>query len=80
MDVPLETMARHIDYLVERMGIDRVGFGSDFDGIKIPQAIGDVTGLPKLIAALEGRGYDEAALRKITHENWVRVLRRTWRG
>lgn len=80
VDVPLETMVRHIDYLVERVGIDRVGFGSDFDGIRIPQAIGDVTGLPKLIAALEGRGYDEAALRKITHENWVRVLRRTWRG
>ena len=64
---------------VERLGIDRVGFGSDFDGAKIPQAIGDVAGLPKLVAALRARGYDDAALRKIAHENWVRVLRKTWK-
>ncbi len=77
-DTPLDTMVRHIDYLVKRLGIDRVGFGSDFDGVKIPQAIGDVTGLPKLITALAERGYDDVALRKITHENWLRVLRKTW--
>ena len=79
-DTPLDTMVRHIDYLVERMGIDRVGLGSDFDGTRIPQVIGDVTGLPKLIAALAEHGYDDVALRKIAHENWVRVLRKTWRG
>jgi len=78
-DTPLDTMVRHIDYLVERLGIDCVGFGSDFDGAKIPRAIGDVTGLPRLVAALAVRGYDEVALRKITHENWLRVLRKTWR-
>jgi membrane dipeptidase len=79
-DTPLDTMVRHIDYLVERLGIDRVGLGSDFDGTRIPQVIGDVTGLPKLIAALSEHGYDDVALRKIAHENWVRVLRKTWRG
>ena len=79
-DTPLDTMVRHIDYLVERLGIDRVGLGSDFDGTRIPRVIGDVTGLPKLIAALSERGYDDVALRKIAHENWVRVLRKTWRG
>jgi len=79
-DTPIEVMVRHIDYLVERLGIDRVGFGSDFDGAKIPQEIGDVTGLPKLIAALRARGYDDTALRKLAHENWVRVLRKTWKS
>jgi len=39
-----------------------------------------VTGLPKLVAALSEHGYDDVALRKIAHENWVRVLRKTWRG
>ena len=29
---------------------------------------------------MQEHGYDDAALRKITHENWVRVLRRTWKG
>lgn len=78
-DTPLEMMVRHIDYLVERLGIDRVGFGSDFDGTTITQEIGDVTGLQKLIDALRESGYDDESLRKIAHENWVRVLRKTWK-
>jgi membrane dipeptidase len=79
-DTPLDVMADHIDYLVERVGIDRVGFGSDFDGAKVPRELGDVAGLPRLLAALRARGYDNAALRKLAHENWLRVLRKTWRA
>jgi membrane dipeptidase len=77
-DTPLDIMVRHIDYLVEHLGIGCVGLGTDFDGATIPQEIGDVTGLPKLIMALRKRGYD-AALRKLAYENWVRVLNRTWK-
>ena len=79
-DTPLETVVRHVDYLVERLGIDRVGFGSDFDGAKVPEAIGDVSGLPKLLDALRGHGYDDEALRKLAHGNWISVLRRIWCG
>jgi membrane dipeptidase len=75
---PLEVMVRQIDYLVERVGIDGVGFGSDFDGVLISQQLGDVSGLPKLMSALRNRGYDERALRKLAHENWIRVLGKTW--
>ncbi len=77
-NTPLETVARHVDYLVERIGIDRVGFGSDFDGARMPRELRDVSGLPKLMAALRERGYGDAALRKLAHENWLRVLRKTW--
>lgn len=76
-DTPLETMVRHVVYLAERLGIDRVGLGSDFDGATIPSAIGDVAGLPKLVAALAEQ-FSEAELRKLAHENWLRVLRKTW--
>jgi membrane dipeptidase len=79
-DTPLETVMRHVDYLVGRLGIDRVGFGSDFDGAKVPEGIGDVSGLPNLLAALRDAGYDDASLRKLAHENCVRVLRTTWGG
>jgi membrane dipeptidase len=78
-DMPLEVMVRHIDYLVERLGIDRVGFGSDFDGATVAKEIGSVAGLPKLMDALRKAGYDDESLRKIAHENWLRVLRKTWR-
>lgn len=77
-NTPLDVMVRQIDYLVERLGIDRVGFGSDFDGVPVSQEIGDVSGLPRLMSALRDRGYDYQALRKLAHENWVRVLRKTW--
>lgn len=78
-DTPGDLIARHIDYLVERVGIDGVGIGSDFDGTTIPLEIGDVTGLPRLMNILRQSGYDNASLRKLAHENWVRVLRKTWR-
>jgi membrane dipeptidase len=78
-DTPLDVMVRHVDYLVERMGIDGVGFGSDFDGVSIPRAIGDAAGLPRLIDALRESGYDDESLRKLAFENWIRVLRETWK-
>lgn len=78
-DEGVSEIVRHVEYMVERMGIDSVGIGSDFDGTSIPAEIGDVTGLPKLMQALADRGYDETALKKIANENWVRVLEATWR-
>jgi membrane dipeptidase len=77
-DLPLSVIVDQVDYLVERLGVERVGFGSDFDGATMPLALGDAAGLPRLLAALRERGYDEAALRKLAHENWLRVLRATW--
>lgn len=78
-DTPLETIVRHFDYLVEKVGIDRVGFGSDFDGTGVPAALGDAAGLPKLIDALKAAGYDDDSLRKLAWQNWVRVLKKTWK-
>jgi membrane dipeptidase len=78
-DTPVTEIVRHIDYIAERIGVDHVAIGSDFDGALIPQEIGDATGLPKLMAALRDGGYDDAALRKLAHENWIRVLRETWK-
>jgi membrane dipeptidase len=75
---PITEIVRHFDYLVERMGLDHVAFGSDFDGATIPEELGGVSGLPKLLQALRDAGYDAAALAKLTHENWLRVLRETW--
>lgn len=79
-ETPLETVVRHVDYLVEQLGVDRVGFGSDFDGAKVPREIGDASGLPKLLAALCERGYGERDLAKLAHGNWLRVLRTIWGG
>lgn len=77
-DTSLDLVVRHLDYLVTRLGVERVAFGSDFDGAVVPDAIGDASGLPPLIGALRSHGYDEATLRRLAFENWLRVFRQTW--
>jgi membrane dipeptidase len=59
--------------------VDHVAIGSDFDGTTILKEIGDVTGLPKLMKALQDSGFDEESLTKISLKNWVRVLSATWK-
>jgi membrane dipeptidase len=54
--------------------------GSDFDGATLPKGIGDVTGLPALQDAMAAHGYGEPLIRKISHENWLALLERTWGG
>ena len=78
-DTPIAEIVRHVDYIAGRIGVEHVALGSDFDGAIMPLEMGDVTGLPRLIEALRGHGYDDAALRKVTHENWLRLLDRTWK-
>jgi membrane dipeptidase len=76
-DVALDAVVRQFTYLADRIGIDRVALGSDFDGATIPSAIGDASGLQNVITALRDSGFDEASLDKIGHQNWMRVLRLT---
>ena len=78
VDTPLAVIVDHVEYLVERLGIDGVGFGSDFDGAPIPADLRDAAGLPKVMQALADRGYHAEALRQLAHGNWVRVLHETW--
>lgn len=76
-DTEIELMVRQLDYLIEKLGEDHVGFGSDFDGAMVPEKIGSAAGLPVLIDALRKSGYSEPLLRKLGSENWLGVLART---
>lgn len=77
-DLPLDVMVRHVDYLVDKLGIDGVAMGSDFDGATMPSAIADVAGVQRLLESLRDAGYDQESLEKIAFRNWLRVLRLTW--
>lgn len=77
-DVPLEQMIRHLDYLIEHLGEDRVGFGSDYDGAIVPEALASCANLPKLRHAMAKHGYNDALMAKLCHGNWLRVLKKTW--
>ncbi|ELY5851295.1 dipeptidase [Cronobacter turicensis] len=77
-DTPLSEIVTHVEYLITKLGEDRVAFGSDFDGISLPDAMGDVTGLPRLMQALAAAGFDAPLLEKLAWRNWLRVLRLAW--
>jgi membrane dipeptidase len=66
----------HIDHIVDVVGVDYVGLGSDFDGIRgTPIGLEDVSKMPNITAELVHRGYAEQAIRKILGENHLRVLK-----
>jgi membrane dipeptidase len=77
-DVPLEQMLRHLDYLIEHLGEDRVGLGSDYDGAVVPEKLTTTADLPDLRQAMVKHGYNDALMTKLCHENWLRVLDKTW--
>jgi membrane dipeptidase len=74
----LGIMIDHLDSLIERLGDDKVGLGSDFDGATMPEGVRDVSLLPNLLDAMRSRGYDDATIRKIAYGNWLRVMEKTW--
>ena len=76
-DTTIDDMLRHMDHLIEHVGIDGVGFGSDFDGAMIPEEINDVVGLTSLRDAMRKRGYDKETMAKLCHGNWIRVIEKT---
>ncbi len=72
-------LVRHGRYIADRIGVDHLALGSDFDGATMPHDMKDAAGLPLLMQALKDGGFNEAELKKIANENWVRVLKETWK-
>jgi membrane dipeptidase len=77
-NTPLELVVRQLTYLIDRLGEDRVALGSDFDGAVMPRAIGDASGLQRLIGAMRSHGFGEGVVGKIAMDNWLRVFRLSW--
>lgn len=77
-ETSIQEIVRHINYVAERIGIDHVALGSDFDGAVMPKELGDAAGMPKLVDLLRRSGHDDESLLKVTHRNWIRVLELTW--
>lgn len=71
----VEDVANHIDHIVELVGVDYVGIGSDFNGVgdHLPIGLEDASKYPNLIYELLKRGYSEKDIGKIFGENLLRV-------
>jgi membrane dipeptidase len=78
-DTPLAMVAAHARHAADRIGVDHVALGSDFDGATMPQGVRTAAQLPALVDTLRADGYTEAELSAIAHGNWRRVLAAAWR-
>jgi membrane dipeptidase len=73
---PLSLLLDHLDYIVKLVGVDFVGFGSDFDGIEAgPKELNGVQDFPLITKALLERGYSKKAINKICGGNFLRVFK-----
>ena len=75
----LKMVLDHIDHVVDLVGIDYVGIGSDYDGVgdSLPEGLKDVSTFPALIQGLLDRGYSEIDIEKILSGNLLRVWQAT---
>lgn len=66
----------HIDHIVDLVGIDYVGLGSDFDGIAVtPEGLEDVSGFSLVLDEMRERGYTESDIEKVASGNFFRVMK-----
>ena len=72
-----EAVLDHIEYTVDRAGIDHVGIGSDFDGwVPIPKDMRDCTDMSVISDGLTRRGFDDESKAKVLGRNVMEVLSR----
>lgn len=73
---PMRMLLDHLDYIVNRIGVDHVGMGADFDGISAsPRELTDVTSYPLITKALLEKGYSKKEVTKIMGANLLRVMK-----
>ena len=73
-EVFVSQVVDHIDHVVNLVGIDYVGFGSDFDGVSdLPIGLEDVSKYPNIIFELLKRNYSDEEIERICSGNLLRV-------
>ena len=72
--VDVTDFVNHIDYLVEKMGIDHVGISSDFDGGGGIEGWSDASETFNVTLELVKRGYTEEEIAQLWSGNLLRVL------
>lgn len=72
----INDVIKHISYIVDLVGVDYVGIGSDYDGVEImPTGLENVSKLPFLTKKLIEHGYTIREVRKILGGNFKRIFK-----
>ena len=71
----LEDVVVHCEHVREVAGVEHIGLGGDYDGVDVlPDGLEDVSGYPRLLAALADRGWSDDDLARLAGGNALRVL------
>jgi membrane dipeptidase len=74
--VTVQDVVAHVEHAREVAGIDHIGLGGDYDGVRaLPEGLEDVSTYPNLFAELADRGWSDEDLTKLAGRNTLRVLR-----
>ena len=71
----VDSMLDHLDYIVDRIGVDHVGIGTDFNHGGGVEGFADASEALSVTVGLLERGYSEEDIGKIWGGNFLRVLR-----
>jgi membrane dipeptidase len=71
----LPGMIRHMFRMIDALGIDHVGIGSDLPAGVARTEMPDFSRHPQIAAALRDRGLTQQEVQKVCSDNWLRVLR-----
>jgi membrane dipeptidase len=77
-ETPIDLIVEHARYVADRIGVEHVALGSDFDGAVL--ALRDASEIPRLLDAIARAGFTADELAGIAWKNWRRVLAAWWRG
>ena len=85
MNCSLDKAIDHLDRICQLAGNSlHAGIGSDLDGAfgkeQCPSDLETIADLRSIPSLLQKRGYTDADIRNIMHENWLRFLRKSWKG
>lgn len=75
-DASIDDVVRHLEHVREVAGVEHVGLGGDYDGTDtFPLGLEDVSGYPRLVAALLDRSWSEGDVAALVRGNALRVMR-----
>lgn len=71
----VKSVVDHIDHIVDLVGPEHIGLGSDYDGIPYPpDGLEDASKMPNLTLELVRRGYSDGDIENILGGNFLRVI------
>jgi membrane dipeptidase len=77
----IEDVVADIEYVIDLVGPDHVGLGSDLYGMDTsPKGLEDISRIPALTEALVRRGHSDETILKFLGGNYVRVFERVWKS